>query len=403
MWKGRAALRLLEGGAVWVAVFPPVSEEIGRVRVGWAWWHRAYCRVVRLVVGFEKMLTRCHNNSSHVLATCGKAAARWLTPSQRRCGRETYWTHREALAASDRGLFARETWSGTASLSGRSNSWTAASPAQQKKGRLRAVAVCPGNQSLLPDYWSGCGRNSALPRSPAPAFDTGTRNRRWHRRTAPGGTASPGCAWSRAAGRGHHASAGRRRLCRAVASGTSRPGSRPAGRAAASSRPKATAGPRALWAGEDGACTVVFAGLMVNIKGPEAGRAIKLLPYERWLLANLFGFVERATGRRRFRQASIWVPKGNGKTTLAAVLGLCVTFTEDEAGGKATPPRCRTPRRQSPSTWRGTWRKRPLTLNPVRRQRQRLCNQSAAHRVILQGAQFKHQGAGRPERAFRRA
>ena len=79
---------------------------------------------------------------------------------------------------------------------------------------------------------------------------------------------------------------------------------------------------------------IMFAALMVNIKGPEADHPIVLLPYERWVLANLFGFVDRKTGRRRFRQASVWVPKGNGKTTLAAVLGLCVTFTEGEGGAE---------------------------------------------------------------------
>lgn len=52
------------------------------------------------------------------------------------------------------------------------------------------------------------------------------------------------------------------------------------------------------------------------------------------MLANLFGFVERRTGRRRFRQASIWIPRGNGKSTLAAVLGLVCTFTEGEGGAE---------------------------------------------------------------------
>ena len=79
---------------------------------------------------------------------------------------------------------------------------------------------------------------------------------------------------------------------------------------------------------------IVLAGLMTNVKGPQAGEAIELLPYQRWLLANLFGFVDRKTGKRRFRQASIWVPKGNGKTTLAAILALGVTFGEQEGGAE---------------------------------------------------------------------
>jgi phage terminase large subunit-like protein len=79
---------------------------------------------------------------------------------------------------------------------------------------------------------------------------------------------------------------------------------------------------------------IVFAGLMMNIKGPKAGSTIKLLPYQKWLVANLFGFVDRKTGKRRFRQASVWLPRGNGKTTLAAILGLSVTFTEGEGGAE---------------------------------------------------------------------
>lgn len=79
---------------------------------------------------------------------------------------------------------------------------------------------------------------------------------------------------------------------------------------------------------------IVFAHLMVNVKGPKAGERITLLPFEKWLLINLFGFVDRATGARRFRQASIWIARGNGKTTLAAVLALFVTFTEAEGGAE---------------------------------------------------------------------
>jgi phage terminase large subunit-like protein len=79
---------------------------------------------------------------------------------------------------------------------------------------------------------------------------------------------------------------------------------------------------------------IVFAHLMVNVKGPKAGEQIALLPFEKWLLINLFGFVARATRVRRFRQASIWIARGNGKTTLAAVVALFVTFTEGEGGAE---------------------------------------------------------------------
>ena len=79
---------------------------------------------------------------------------------------------------------------------------------------------------------------------------------------------------------------------------------------------------------------ILLAGQLHNIKGPEAGQPIELLPYQHWVIINLYGFVERSTGLRRFRQASIWVPKGNGKSTLAAVLALCTTFLEEEGGAE---------------------------------------------------------------------
>jgi phage terminase large subunit-like protein len=94
--------------------------------------------------------------------------------------------------------------------------------------------------------------------------------------------------------------------------------------------------PRSRWRFDEGRAEfpIAFAGLLVNVKGPQAGETIELLAFQKWMLANLFGFVERRTGRRRFRQASIWIPRGNGKSTLAAILALSVTFTENEGGAE---------------------------------------------------------------------
>src|SRR5690348_1747559 len=38
-----------------------------------------------------------------------------------------------------------------------------------------------------------------------------------------------------------------------------------------------------------------------NIKGPFAGHNIALMDWQLWITINLFGFVERETGLRRFR------------------------------------------------------------------------------------------------------
>jgi phage terminase large subunit-like protein len=77
-----------------------------------------------------------------------------------------------------------------------------------------------------------------------------------------------------------------------------------------------------------------FATQMRNIKGPEAGNTIELMDWQKLVYANLFGWVERGTETRRFRQAAVFVPKGNGKTTISAPLAMYVTFGEGEGGAE---------------------------------------------------------------------
>src|SRR3712207_5637467 len=79
---------------------------------------------------------------------------------------------------------------------------------------------------------------------------------------------------------------------------------------------------------------LLFAGQMPNIKGPEAGRPLRLMAWQRFVFANLFGFVERGTTTRRFRQAVVFVLRGNGMTTLAAPIGPYLTFVEGEGGAE---------------------------------------------------------------------
>src|SRR4028118_1491674 len=81
---------------------------------------------------------------------------------------------------------------------------------------------------------------------------------------------------------------------------------------------------------------LLFAGQMPNIKGPEAGRPLRLMPWQRFVFANLFGFVERGTKTRRFRQAVIYVPRGNGKTTIAAPIRPYPPFVHGAGGGQGS-------------------------------------------------------------------
>jgi phage terminase large subunit-like protein len=79
---------------------------------------------------------------------------------------------------------------------------------------------------------------------------------------------------------------------------------------------------------------MLFASMLPNIKGPDAGRDIELMDWQKFVFANVFGFVERGTTTRRFRQGVVYVPKGNGKTTIAAPMALYITFGEGEGGAE---------------------------------------------------------------------
>jgi phage terminase large subunit-like protein len=63
---------------------------------------------------------------------------------------------------------------------------------------------------------------------------------------------------------------------------------------------------------------------------------LKLLPWQFWVLANLFGF-KRKDGLRRFRIVLIEIGKKNGKTELAAALSL---YLADELGDGEPNARC---------------------------------------------------------------
>jgi phage terminase large subunit-like protein len=79
---------------------------------------------------------------------------------------------------------------------------------------------------------------------------------------------------------------------------------------------------------------MAVAELLPNIKGPDAGKLIRLMPWQQFVYLNLFGFVARGTTSRRFRQAVVYVPRGNGKTTFAAPIALYLTFLNGEGGAE---------------------------------------------------------------------
>jgi phage terminase large subunit-like protein len=79
---------------------------------------------------------------------------------------------------------------------------------------------------------------------------------------------------------------------------------------------------------------MLFASQMPNIKGPDAGKPLRLMDWQKFVFANLFGFVERGGTVRRFRQGLVYVPRGNGKTTISAPVALFLTFGEGEGGAE---------------------------------------------------------------------
>lgn len=74
--------------------------------------------------------------------------------------------------------------------------------------------------------------------------------------------------------------------------------------------------------------------LLKHWQGEWAAQPFKLLPWQKRLVRTIFGTKRRADGLRRYRRASIWVPKKNGKTPLAAAIALLCLFTDDEPGAE---------------------------------------------------------------------
>lgn len=64
------------------------------------------------------------------------------------------------------------------------------------------------------------------------------------------------------------------------------------------------------------------------------GECIKLEPWQVFLLASIFGWVDRVTGTRRFREVYIEVPRKNAKSTLAAAICLYMLCADGEFGAE---------------------------------------------------------------------
>lgn len=79
---------------------------------------------------------------------------------------------------------------------------------------------------------------------------------------------------------------------------------------------------------------IKFISLLKHTKGIWAKNKENFLlaPWQQFIVASLFGWIDKNTGLRRFNTAYIEVARKNGKTALAAAILLCVFFLDKEPG-----------------------------------------------------------------------
>ena len=79
-----------------------------------------------------------------------------------------------------------------------------------------------------------------------------------------------------------------------------------------------------------------FIELLPHTKGRWAakGEKITLEPWQRFIVGSLFGWVHKKTGLRRFREAYLEIPRKNGKSVLAAAIGLYMLVGDNEHGAE---------------------------------------------------------------------
>jgi len=74
-------------------------------------------------------------------------------------------------------------------------------------------------------------------------------------------------------------------------------------------------------------------GLLEHQQGEHAGKPFTLIPWERPIVRDVFGW-KRPDGLRRYREVYIEVAKGNGKSPFAAALLTCCLFMDQEQGAE---------------------------------------------------------------------
>lgn len=84
---------------------------------------------------------------------------------------------------------------------------------------------------------------------------------------------------------------------------------------------------------EEAQRAINFIQKLKHFKGEWAGRYVVLEPWQQFIVWNIFGW-KRANGTRRFRYAYVEVARKNGKTFLAAGIGLYMQVADRESGAE---------------------------------------------------------------------
>ena len=79
---------------------------------------------------------------------------------------------------------------------------------------------------------------------------------------------------------------------------------------------------------------IAFIKALKHTKGEYAGRQFQLLPYQAFIVSQIFGWVYKDSGLRRFTKAYIEIARKNGKTELAAAIGLYMMIADGEKGAE---------------------------------------------------------------------
>lgn len=79
---------------------------------------------------------------------------------------------------------------------------------------------------------------------------------------------------------------------------------------------------------------IEFISHLKHFQGKSAGKPFILQPWQEWIIYSIFGFYHRGTDRRVCKEADIEITRKNGKTALAAAIGLYCLLGDGEQGAE---------------------------------------------------------------------